>query len=211
MGKDHPLHASPEAIWSTHHTGYKHLFSPETCRASILMDASIQEASKLPPYLELCDSKFTDVPALSSVFSKSFHPVSSFMKQAIPDTLQILQWWSEVNTLALNDPEFRIMKIVDTAADRIIVAYARWRLPTAVRSTAVDAGGWSAMPLTASHDEALCNAFINFMAEQRRTLMQDRPHYCKSLVYSCHSGWRVFNNERVLLDSISHQHRCLLL
>ena len=175
------------------------------------MDASIQEASKLPPYLELCDSKFTDVPALSSIFSKSFHPVSSFMKQAIPDTLQILQWWSEVNTLALNDPEFRIMKVVDTAADRRIVAYARWRLPAAARPMTVDAGGWSAMPLTAYHDEALCNAFINFMAEQRRTLMQNRPHYCKSSVHSCHSGWHVFNDERVLLDSISQQHRCLLL
>jgi hypothetical protein len=175
------------------------------------MGTSIQRASKLPPYLELCDSKFTDVPALSSVFSKSFHPVSSFMKQAIPDTLQILQWWSEVNTLALNDPEFRIMKIVDTAADRRIVAYARWRLPAAVRSMAVDAGGWSAIPLTAYHDEVLCNAFINFMAEQRGTLMQDRPHYCKSLVHSCHSGWHVFNDERVLLDSISQPRRCLWL
>ena len=175
------------------------------------MDASIQEVSKPPPYLELCDSKLMDVLALSSIFSKSFHPVSSFMKQAIPDTLQISQWWNEVNTLALSDPEFRVMTIVDTAADRRIVAYARWRLPAAVRSMAVDAGGWSAMPLTAYHDEALCNAFINFMAEQRRSLMQDRPHYCKSIIHSCHSGWHVCNDERVLLDSISQQHSCLLL
>jgi hypothetical protein len=147
------------------------------------MDASIQEASKVPPCLELCVSKFTDVPALSSIFSKSFHPVSSFMKQAIPGTLQISQWWSEVNTLALNDSEFRIMKVVDKAADRRIAAYARWRLPAGMRSMAVDAGGWSAMPLTPYHDEALCYAFITFMAEQRRTLMQDRPHYCKSSVH----------------------------
>ena len=74
------------------------------------------------------------------------------------------------------------MKVVGTTAGRKIVAFARWRLPANVRTVEVDAGCWSAIPLTTDHDEALCDAFINFMAGQRRTVMQDRPHYCESCV-----------------------------
>jgi hypothetical protein len=73
--------------------------------------------------------------------------------------------------LALNDLEFQIVQIVDTTTDKRNVAYARWRLPAALRSMAVEAGGWSAIPLASYHDEALCNAFVNFMAEQRRTFI----------------------------------------
>jgi hypothetical protein len=148
------------------------------------MDNLAQDASQAPFCLELCEANHTDLSALSSIFSKSFHPVSTFMKQAIPDTLQISRWWSEVNNVALNDPQVRIMKIVDTAADRRIVALARWGLPAEKSARAIDAGCWSAVPLTPDHDEALCNAFISFMVECRRDVMQDRPHYCKFCLYS---------------------------
>jgi hypothetical protein len=141
-------------------------------------------APKAPRSLELCEANGTDVPALSSIFAESFHPVSSFMKQAIPDTLQTSQWWSEMYNFALNDPEVRIMKVVDAAADQKIVALAQWRLPARLRAMAVNAGSWSAVPLTGDHDKVLCNAFIDLMAEQRRAVMQDRPHYCK---FSFHS------------------------
>lgn len=143
-----------------------------------------KEALKAPRSLELCEANDTDLPALSSIFAKSFHPVSSFMKQAIPDTLQTSQWWSEMYSFGLNDPEVQIMKVVDAAADKRIVALAQWRLPARLRAMAVNAGSWSAVPLTGDHDKVLCNAFIGLMAEQRRAVMQDRPHYCK---FSFHS------------------------
>ena len=144
------------------------------------MGTQTQDGSPFTFSLKLCEADYTDIPALSSVFSKSFHPVSSFMKQAIPDTLQISQWWNEVNLFALNDPQTRIMKVVDTAAEGRIVALARWGLPAGEKVMAVGAGCWCTVPLTADHDEALCDAFIGFMAECRREVMQDRPHYCKS-------------------------------
>lgn len=137
------------------------------------------EESQHPHSLRLCEATNDDLPALSSIFASSFHPVSRFMKQAIPDTSETVRWWSEVYSFALHDPEGRIMKVVDTASDGRIVALAQWRLPAKARVMAMDAGAWSAVPLTDDHNEVLCNAFISLMAEQRRAVMQDRPHYRK--------------------------------
>jgi hypothetical protein len=147
------------------------------------MNIPVREVSRAPNSLELCEANHSDLPALSSIFPESFHPISNFMKQAIPFTLQTSGWWSDVYNFALNDPEGLTMKIVDTSADRRIVALAQWRLPAKVRAMAVDASSWSAVPLTSDHDKVLCNAFIGLMAEQRSAVMQDRPHYCKFCFY----------------------------
>ena len=175
------------------------------------MNTPAKGPSQAPFSLELCEANSTDLPALSHIFSDSFHPVSIFMNKAIPDTLQISKWWNQVNTFALNDPEVRIIKIVDTAADRKSVALARWRLPARRRGMAVDAGCWSAVPLIADHDETLCNAFINFMAEQRRTVMQDRPHYCEFCVHSHINCRDKFNGERELPTLILPQRVVFLI
>lgn len=130
----------------------------------------------------------TDLPELTTIFTKSFHPVSSYMRQAIPDTALTRRWWNDVNEVALNDPEVRLIKAVDSVRDDRLVAIARYRIAARKLTTgdANDSGTWSKLPLTKDHDLELCTAFMDFMGNARKDHMEGRRHVFIELLATDH-------------------------
>ena len=133
-----------------------------------------------------------DLPRLTDVFFESFHPVSAFMKQAIPDTPLTRDYWTRTNTNALVDPDVRLMVVTDTSSTpEHIVALGRFRATPSTPSIGsehpLDAGTWSRVALTPDHDIGLCTAFIDFLALGRNKTMPDgRLHYLIELVATSH-------------------------
>lgn len=134
--------------------------------------------------LELQPVTASDLPEVATVFPRSFHPISSFMRQAMPDTPVVRKWWIDVHQGALSDPDVHLMKVIDKDNDGAIIAICRWR--TDRQGNCVDAGTWSQFQLSEDHDHELCNAFIVFMAEQRPLLMAGRPHIFIELLLTVH-------------------------
>lgn len=130
----------------------------------------------------------SDCLGLTTIFAKSFHPVSSFMRQAIPDTPMTRAWWDRVNSVALDDPDIRLMKVVDRSRGNQIAAIARYRIATRkpIAGKGEDSGTWSKIPLTEDHDRELCTAFIEFMGNARKDHMGDRLHILIELLATVH-------------------------
>lgn len=129
--------------------------------------------------LKLSEADDADIPGLTKVFPRAFHPISPFMAKAIPDTPLVQQWWSEVHATAIADQGVTLLKVVDPA-DNEIIAFARWRLPCkGPVKEGFGSGSWSLTPLTEDHGKKLCEPMIAVMAEERPKVMQARPHYCE--------------------------------
>lgn len=138
--------------------------------------------------LVLRSATASDRLELTAIFAKSFHPVSPFMRQAIPDTPVTRAWWDRVNSVALEDPDVRLIKVMESSRGDLIAGIARYR--TVTRKLAADkneeSGTWSKVPLTEDHNHELCIAFIEFMGNARKDHMGDRPHLFIELLATIH-------------------------
>ena len=128
-----------------------------------------------------------DLPELSTLFARSFHPNSPYMRQAIPDTPITRAWWTKTNEYALRDPQVRLYKAVDLNTGYIVAA-CRWRVSDLDAHDELDAGTWSNVPLSDDHDHFLCAAFIEFMAQQRSIIMKGRSHILIELLMTAHKA-----------------------
>lgn len=103
------------------------------------------------------------------------------MRRAFPDTALVRNYWASTHTHALNSPDVRLMVVLDnTASPSRIIALLRVSISSGKGN--LDAGTWSAVPLTSHHDAELCRAFIDFMVLCRRRTMAGRKHYFLELV-----------------------------
>ena len=133
--------------------------------------------------LALSEANDADLAGLVEVFPLGFHPISPFMKKALPDTPLTQQWWHEVHSKALADPDVKVLKVVDPAASNRIVGLCRYRLPReGPVPEGLGAGSWELTPWTEDHDQALCKPMVAIMTEERPKIMEARPHYRESSI-----------------------------
>ena len=122
------------------------------------------------------------------------------MRRAQPDTPLVRKFWDETNTYSLNDPDVRLMVVVDsTVSPERIIALGRFRLSSSEKKEDLDAGTWSAIPLTSDHDAEMCDAFIDFTVLCRRKVMSGRKHYFLELVATSHE-YKGYGAGRMLLE-----------
>ena len=124
------------------------------------------------------------------------------MRRAQPDTPLVRSYWDKTNAYALNDPDVRLMVVIDKSCQpECIVTLGRFTTPPSDPSKAqiLDAGAWSQVPLTVDHDAAMCNAFIDFIVLCRQTAMTGTKHYFIELLATSHE-YKGSGAGRLLMD-----------
>lgn len=140
--------------------------------------------SSSEPRLELQEVVPDDLPEVATIFPRAFHPISSYMQKAFPDTTTMRQWWIDVHQTAFDDPNVRLMKVIDRNNGDVIIAIGRWRFSR--ENEPIDGGSWSRVPLSEDHDHERYSAMINFQLEQRQYIMRGRPHILIELLVAVH-------------------------
>jgi GNAT superfamily N-acetyltransferase len=139
---------------------------------------------------EIIEARTQDLPSLGTIFARSFHPVNSFMRLALPDTLLVQQWWQDVFSKEIEDPDCHPLIAISTAQDSSnepVIGILTLRL---IQPNAPGAGFWSSSPWTSDHDQEKCNAVAESMSTYREKIMQDRgKHYLIELLAADH-GWK---------------------
>jgi GNAT superfamily N-acetyltransferase len=128
-----------------------------------------------------------DLPALQHTFAASFHPVSPFMVQVFPDTPVMREWWTTVNTYALNDATASLTIAADTTTGAIL-GLIRTSIASFPSVPEVNAGAWSHVPLTSDHDKLLYDGMVDFMIQQRRVFMSTTRHCIIELLAVVHDA-----------------------
>ena len=135
------------------------------------------------PGFTLSLARESDLPQLISIFPRSFHPTSPYMKAAIPETPIIADWWRHVHCTAINASSVQLLQVKANLPagqgeeESEVIAICRWRLPGSLEIEETRAGYWSLIPLSPDHNDELYNAFTKPLGDYRLKLMGDRPHY----------------------------------
>ncbi|KAH8815539.1 acyl-CoA N-acyltransferase [Xylogone sp. PMI_703] len=78
--------------------------------------------------LRLEPATLEDIPAITELWYLAF---AEMMSAFFPDTPGVRKWWDEANTSdMINKPYQKYMKVVDTASDGKLIAYAKWDFAT---------------------------------------------------------------------------------
>ncbi|KAJ8073460.1 hypothetical protein PM082_011736 [Marasmius tenuissimus] len=144
----------------------------------------------------------TDTKEMSPLFASSFHPVSPYIKRAMPDTPVVEAWWEAIHNYSVTSPDISIHVV--TCADEI-VALGRWRFSSPTWDTEpiegsqpdsensnlaftsdTSAGTWSLFGFSPDHDEEMCKSLIDFLGVTRKSYMSGRAHVLLELVLCAH-------------------------
>ena len=144
-----------------------------------------------------------DLEDLSTLFARSFHPVSPYMRRTFPDTQTMRHWWKQVHKYAILDPEVTLMVVLRNNA---IIAMARWRYyprlphePLAVNAIDADAdltnpegdlsaGTWTLLKSSPDTNTEMYKAMMVFMQEVHIKYMSGKPHYLIELLATAHEA-----------------------
>lgn len=176
-------------------------YSPELSA----MDERVAAASE-KARVQVRPARTDDIPSLVPIFPESFHPVSPYILQCFPDTLLMRQWWEDVHTRTLRDPETRLLVAFDTSNNKPrAIAFLRYRVqPRTGGIQQLDAGTWSRVPLGPDHYKEGCDAFVAFLAEARQDLMRTQPHFFVELLCTSHE-FKGRGAGRLLVERMCHE------
>jgi GNAT superfamily N-acetyltransferase len=140
--------------------------------------------------LTIREAELSDLDDLSTLFQRSFHPKSPYMRRTFPDSRGMRQWWRAANEFAILDPDVRLLVVTSEKRIGGIVAYARCRFytdqtPTAMTSCSgedLSAGTWTLMGPPPEGELELFQAMADFLGEMHHMHMAGRAHYLLELV-----------------------------
>ncbi|KAK5728471.1 hypothetical protein LTR15_001607 [Elasticomyces elasticus] len=140
-----------------------------------------------PVHFDVVEASEANVPSLSTIVARAFHPSNAYIKKVLPNTSALRTWWSTIFTDEIKDTKTHLLIAVD---DDTVVGLL------SLRQMAADAGGagsWGLYELTADHDVEGYKAMIDSMGEHRERLMLGRPHYLIQLfgVDAAYAGRRI--------------------
>lgn len=173
------------------------------------------------PDLSLRVATYADLGELSTLFARSFHPVSPYMRRLFPDTTLMRSWWKQVFAHAIADPEVTLMVVTSTSREDAIVALGRWRFfpeyphdPVKVDGPEAEilkpdgdlsAGSWTLLKTCEETDQFIesYDAMISFLALGLQTYMKDRPKgfYHIELVGTVHEA-KGLGAGRLIIDEV---------
>jgi len=144
---------------------------------------------------KVVEASDANVPSLSTIVARSFHPVNPYIKKALPDTEQLRAWWTRIFTDEINDPDANLLTAIDPENDVAVGILSMRRMAPETKG----AGAWSMYDVTPDHDEQSYAAMINSMGVCRERLMLGRRHIIVQLfgVDDAYKGRRI---GQMLLD-----------
>ncbi|KAF9258272.1 hypothetical protein L218DRAFT_964641 [Marasmius fiardii PR-910] len=165
--------------------------------------------------LKLRRAELSDVKEMAPIFARSFHPISEYMRTAMPDTPVIQAWWESIHLYSISSPDISVYVVTAPTQDSYrkeeIIALARWRFSRSTWNEEagneilldqpssdpnpfdckghgdLPAGTWS-LPLTPDHDKDLCESFIDFITSTRKQYVSNRSHVLIELVLCVHEA-----------------------
>ncbi|TKA73269.1 hypothetical protein B0A55_06617 [Friedmanniomyces simplex] len=123
--------------------------------------------------VNVVEASKSNVPSLSTIVARSFHPVNPYIKKVLPDTGHLRAWWSTIFTDEINDNKTRLLSAIDPKNDTAIAVLSMRRMAADDKG----AGTWNMYELTPDHDVEGYKAMIDSMGEHRERLMLGRPHF----------------------------------
>ncbi|RAH46594.1 acyl-CoA N-acyltransferase [Aspergillus brunneoviolaceus CBS 621.78] len=133
-----------------------------------------------------------DLNEITDLWYNAFSPGMLFLW---PDTPGVRQWWNEANRHdMLHKPNAKYLKVVDTAQNGRIVAYAKWSLETAEER----GPRWPAWH--SEMDPALMDKFLGHLETNRATAVAGAPKNFYLDMLATHSDYRKRGAARLLLE-----------
>ena len=128
--------------------------------------------------LALSRATIGDVPNLCRAFNPSFTQL--MYQSTFPWSAEFEKWWYKVYVSAiLKDAQStHIMRVVNTNANRRLMAFARWVMPAGTSSGLLaEDHRWP--KYSKDFDAGHCDAMLGTFGKMRKKYMGDQPHSCK--------------------------------
>ena len=132
---------------------------------------------------EVCEARQSDLPSLTTIVPRSFHPVNAYIKQALPDTPKLRDYWFRIFEDERKDTSCHVLIALDPNTDNEIGILT-------LRLLGPDEGGagfWTMYPYTDDHDHEKTKSMVDCMVEARERLMMGRSHYLIELFGADHA------------------------
>lgn len=112
----------------------------------------------------------SDVEELTDIWYASF---GSSLGNMFPDTPAVRQWWNDAHRDdILNKPFQHYLKVIDTASDGKIIAYAKWDFSVPAER------GSRFPPWHEECDKELCSRLFDALETERERLLGGKKNYC---------------------------------
>lgn len=121
---------------------------------------------------DVVEASEPDVPSLSTIVPRSFHPVNPYIKKCFPDTPSLRAWWSRIFFDETKDPNCHVLTCIDPDTGTAI-GILTLRL---IGPDEKGSGFWSMYDVTPDHDENAYRPMIDGMSEHRERLMLGKAH-----------------------------------
>jgi ribosomal protein S18 acetylase RimI-like enzyme len=116
----------------------------------------------------------SNLPSLTTIVPRAFHPTNSYIRALVPDTPKIRQWWLGIFTSKLATPETSHLLVAVAATDEEAgsseetLGVLSMQL---VPASEPGAGFWSSVPPTSDHDMAAYGDVGSSISDARLKLM----------------------------------------
>ncbi|KAK4546798.1 hypothetical protein LTR36_001530 [Oleoguttula mirabilis] len=127
----------------------------------------------LPEQFDVIEATLSNVKSLSTIVSRSFHPVNPYIKKVFPDTARMRQWWAQIFTDEIHDSSCKVLTAIDPNDGAAIGALTLRLLGAEDRGS----GLWTMYDLTEDHDTMAYQPMVAGMTEHRERTMLGTPHF----------------------------------
>ena len=132
--------------------------------------------------ITVTEARQSDLDSLTTIVPRSFHPVNSYIKKALPDTPKLREWWSRIFKDEMKDDNCHVLVAIDSETDKTIGILTLRLLGPDDKG----AGFWTNADLTEHHNNEMYRSMVDAMVEARERLMLGRSHYLIELFGADH-------------------------
>ena len=123
--------------------------------------------------LPVVEADESNIASLKTIVARSFHPVNPYIRNTLPDTPLMREWWAQNFTEQLRDPRCNVLTVLDQASkDAVGILLLRLMGPQERGS-----GSWTSRELTDDHDKEAYKPMIDGMTEHRERVMFGTAHF----------------------------------
>ncbi|KAM0707412.1 hypothetical protein Q7P35_004057 [Cladosporium inversicolor] len=132
-----------------------------------------------PKSFTVRQATFDDIPSLTTIVPRSFHPTNPYILKLLPNTPTLRTWWTTIFTSKLSSPSTsHLLTVFSTDNPSHSPGVLSLQL---LSPSDQGAGFWSAFPPTPDHDAAAYSDVSSNLANAREALMTGQPHFVVEL------------------------------
>ena len=163
---------------------------PQACpfsSGSTFLQDDMAEIHSSDDEVTVIEARPSDIDSLTTIVPRSFHPANPYIKETLPDTARLREWWSRVFSDESKDPTCHVLVAIDPDTDKDIGVLTLRLLGPHDKGV----GFWTSpshlWPPDINHE--MCKAMIDSMVENRERLMMGKSHYLIEL-FGAEHGWK---------------------